>query len=225
MKLKEAVDNFAYRLGKSTDKIAKLKIEDDILVSWATIVERKINKRNGIYSSLYSSIVVPLEDAKKGPLPSSELFSNNAIMRTKFQVPRVLVTAQQDCGYIVTSENGEYTFTYIRPDRIRHRNTAVSKFIAELSVYYYTLIDRIIYVYGNPKTIRISGIPANPKEWAAYQQLEDNEFKDVFIDNDLFRGIKALMIEEYSEYAPLKKEEREIEVKDFNRNQQEREQR
>lgn len=219
MTLQEAVDNFAYRLGKSKDVIAKKKIEDDILVSWATIVERKINKRNGIYSSLYSSLILTTVDAKKNPLPSSELFSSNNIMKTSIRVPRVLVSTQQDSGYIVTSENGEISFTYIKPDRIRHRNTNVSKFIAEIPVYYYTIIDRIIYIWGDPKRIRVSGIPANPKEWAILNRENDSDPIYVDIDNDLFRGIKALMIEEYPEYAPLKKEERVIQEEEVTKQQ------
>ena len=213
MKLEEAVDNFAYRLGKSTDVIAKEKIEHDILVAYATIVERKLGKKSLVGTSLLDSILIPMVESPEPVIPKSELYSNNAkLMVTSIEVPRALATPTQDCAYQVTGKEGSSSYTYIRPDRYKHRNRKVSKFISDNPAQYFTLLGRKIYTYDVAKYLRVWGVFANPKEIAIYKRGTNlTEPLVVHIDNDIFIGIKALMIEEYPEYAPLKKEAREIE--------------
>lgn len=212
MILEEAVDNFAFRLGKSADVVAKEKIEYDILTAYATIVERKLSRKSLVGTSLVDSILMNMEVSPEPVIPKSELYSKNAkLMVTSLEVPRALATPTQDCAYAISSKSGESSFTFIKPDRIKHRHRRVSKFISEHPQSYFTFMSRKIYSYVANRTIRVTAVFANPKEIAIFKRTDKTESLVVHIDNDIFTGIKALMINEYPEYAPLKKEDREIE--------------
>lgn len=213
MLLKRAVDNFAFRLDKSEDVIAKKKIEDDILVSYATIVERKMGRRTGVVYGLLDSILLETEKTSEPVVPTTSLYGSVKV--TKLKVPRAITAPQQDCGYTVSSKDGSIPYSYIRPERIRHRHRGVSKFIADNPTNYFTFVDRKIYIYGEAKVIRVSAIFADPREIALLKQTDKTVPIEVHIDNDLFRAIKQLMIEEYPEYSPLKDDSRDITNKEL----------
>ena len=106
MLLKTIVDDIAYQAGASNDPVMKRKIETDVLSAYATIVRRAVGSRTGDTNRLRDSILVNLEDTQEPEVPKTSLY-NKAIKKSVTVLPNIIVARQQDCGYQVTSKNGE----------------------------------------------------------------------------------------------------------------------
>ena len=206
MLLKEAVDNLAFSLGKSDDIAFKSKLKRSISVARAEILRREINKRSSIpYAHTHTLHNLNIIEDKLGYLNSS---SKKKVYRTEVRVPKPIMYHNQDSGFIyVGGIDSDSSHQFVKPDRLAFRITRFPQ------IQYYTYLDGFIFFFDNIKDTNIRAVFSD-LIYLEEIKNRDNEIciSEIVISDDLFTGIKGLLLGEEVEAGITYKPEVEVNV-------------
>lgn len=206
MLLKEAVDNLAYRLGKSDNVPFKDRLKRDISVGRAEVLRREINKRNSIsYMHSHSLNNLLLVEDKLGGLTNGPI---KKIWRTVEKIPKPIMYHDQEPGFIyVGGIDSNSPHQFVRPERLTYRTTSFPE------AQYYTYLDGYLYFFDNIKYINSRAVYSDIIKVGEVKNKDNNLcVPELTITDDLFTGIKRLLLEEENEIGLRYKPEVEVNV-------------
>lgn len=206
MLLKDAVSNLAYRLGKSDDLPFKDRLKRDISVARAEVLRREINKRNSIpYMHTHSLNNLVLVQDKLGGLTTGSI---KDVWKTVEKIPKPIMFHDREPGFIyVGGVDSDSPYQFVRPERLAYRTTAFPE------AQYYTYLDGYLYFFDNVKFINARAVYS---DIIKIGEIKNKDKKvcvpELIIPDDLFTGIKRLLLEEEIESGLGYKPEVEVNV-------------
>jgi len=207
MLLKEAVDNLAYRLGKSDDEPFKERLTRDVSVARGEILRREINKKSKVSAS-HSNSLTGLEVIESNLPYENPTPSKKKVWRTKEKIPRPLMYHDQNPGFIFVGGVDYVTaHQYVVPERMSRRTTHFK------DEQYYTYFDDYIFFFDNIKFCSIRAIFGDIIAAANVKNASGTVcIPEIIISDELFTGMKRLLLEEENEMSLRYKPEVEVNV-------------
>ena len=207
MLLTEAVDNLAYRLGKSEDEPFKERLKRDISVARAEILRREINKRSQIPSS-YAHSLHSLETVEDKLAYQNPILSRKKVWRSEIQLPKPIMYHDQNPGFIfVGSLDSGTAHQCVAPERLTHRTTRFK------DSQYYTFVDGYIMFFDNIKCFDVRAIFSDLLAVGTIKNKDGKLCVPILtIPDDIFTGVKRLLLEEENELSLSYKNEVEVNV-------------